>query len=285
VTTPPAPPLVGPCAPWIDAAAVAAVPGCEDIDEPIRTAAAAAASDILWALSGRQFGGECTGYVRPTARPDGWDHRSWAIASGYGWYGSWGTCSYAYGLGSPAWAGHACRCAPAEVELGAYPVRSVSQVKIDGEVIPPDEYRVDNYRTLVRVKAHADDDASVRPGWPTCQRLDLPDTEEGTFSVTFVFGTAPPASGVQAAASLAAEFALLRATDEDARETRLPARVRTLVRQGESITLLDAQDVLDKGRTGIPEVDLFLKSVNGAGLARRSRVWSPDLGSARRLPR
>lgn len=113
-----------------------------------------------------------------------------------------------------------------------------------------------------------------------CQRLDLPDTEPGTFSVRFAFGTPPPPSGVQAAASLAAELAL--AWDNADSSTRLPARVQTIVRQGESVTLIDPQDVLDKGRTGIPEVDLFLKAVNPAGLIGRSSAWSPDMGRARR---
>jgi hypothetical protein len=202
-----------------------------------------------------------------------------------GWMPTWGMCGYAYGTGYGAaalgaWLGHSCRCHPREIELPGYPVVGISEVKIDGETIPDDEYRVDDYRLLVRMKPTADAIPSVRPGWPTCQRLDLPDTEVGTFSVRFSYGTPPPPAGVLAATVLAAEIALT--SDPASSSSRLPERVKSIVRQGESISIVDPQDVLDNGRTGIPEVDLFIKASNPAGLQRRSTVWSPDMSRSRR---
>ena len=44
-----------------------------------------------------------------------------------------------------------------------------------------------------------------------------------------------------------------------------------------SWTLLDPQDFLDKGRTGIYQVDLFLRTVNPDGARLRARVFSPDI--------
>lgn len=275
------PPLVGVVQPWTDAAAVRGRPGCVGLDQKLLDDATRAASEILYALSGRQFSGRRAVTVRPTAAREGGDRPAGL------WSASWGCCPYSYasGYGTVAlavWSGHACRCAPPQIELGAYPVTAITAVKINGTEIPATEYRVDDHRWLVRVKATAASAGTEMDGWPTCQRLDLPDTEDATFSVAFVHGTPPPAAGVFAATVLAAELALAGAPDGDGVEARLPERVRSIVRQGESITLIDPQDVLEQGRTGIPEVDLFLKSVNPSGSARRSAVWSPDLGRTRR---
>lgn len=274
--------MLGPCSPWSSVLDLLERDSLADIDAGILADAVQAASEILYALSGRQFSGECTSYVRPTARRHGWSSRSWGAAGGFGWYTSWGSCGSAWGSGvgaAAAWLDHSCACSPQEVELGAYPVTEIVEVKINGTVIPAEEYRIDDRRLLVRVRPTAAAIPTEQAGWPTCQRLDLPDTEPGTFSVTFLHGTLPPTSGKRAATALAAELALALAGDPN---TRLPERVTSIVRQGESITLIDPQNVLDKGRTGIPEVDLFVKSVNPAGLARRASVWSPDLGRARR---
>lgn len=272
-------------APWCDAADIRLRPNCDGISQPLLDDAARAATYVLWALSGRQFHGRRTVTVRPNARLRGIDAGSWAAFSGYGWFSSWGSCPNAigYGYGAAAltaWAGHAC-CGPAELELGAYPVTQILEVKIDGTVIPADEYKIRDYRLLVRAKPTADAIPTARSGWPTCQRLDLPDTEPGTFSVRFAYGAAPPRAGVAAATSLAAELAQL--WDNNNSDTRLPARVRTIARQGETITMVDPQDVLDKGRTGIPDVDVFIKAANPGGLTRRASAWSPDLGRASRI--
>ena len=47
-----------------------------------------------------------------------------------------------------------------------------------------------------------------------------------------------------------------------------------------SFTLLDPQDFLDKGRTGIYEIDLMLSALNPAGALKRARVFSPDIRRA-----
>lgn len=264
--------------PWTDAAAIRARPGCDAIDARKLVDAVLVATDLLYAMSGRQFSGRLEETVRPTARrPVSYRNAAWLP--------TWGTCGYAYAVGYGvaalnSWLGHSCHCRPREIELPGYPVTAIIGVKIDGETIPDDEYRVDDNRLLVRMKPTADAIPTVRPGWPTCQRLDLPDTEVGTFSVHFAYGSAPPQSGVLAATILAAEIAL--AFDPTSSSTRLPERVRAIVRQGESVTMVDPQDVLDKNRTGIPEVDLFLKAFNPQGMQRRAQVWSPDLARSRR---
>ena len=72
--------------------------------------------------------------------------------------------------------------------------------------------------------------------------------------------------------------------DRRATSARCPQRVTQVSRQGMSWTLLDPQDFLDKGRTGIYQVDLFLSTVNPRRRRLRSRVFSPDVprGKTRR---
>lgn len=273
-------PLVG-VAPWTDGNAISQRPGCSSIDPPTLDLAAQVASDILWALSGRQYDGSHAGYVRPVARPPSLGVDAWRAAAGYG-LATWGVCDGSYGLGVAgvslaAWLDHDCTCAPPQIELGRYPITAITEVKIDGTVIPPAEYRVDDHRRLVRVKATAASVGTARDGWPTCQRLDLPDTQDGTFSVAFIYGTPPPASGVLAATVLGSELALAASpSSTDGVEVRLPDRVRSIVRQGESISLIDPQSVIEQGRTGIPEVDFFLRAVNPYAAPRRASAWSPD---------
>lgn len=49
------------------------------------------------------------------------------------------------------------------------------------------------------------------------------------------------------------------------------------------MTVLDGQEFLDHGRTGIYEVDLFLKAANPSGALNKTRVLSPDLPRVRRF--
>jgi hypothetical protein len=97
-------------------------------------------------------------------------------------------------------------------------------------------------------------------------------------TVSYKFGTRPPALGRIAARALADQYILAMSGSD---ECALPARVTQVSRQGMSWTLLDPQDFLDKGRTGIYQVDLFLTAVNPDGARLRPRVFSPDLHRAR----
>ena len=106
--------------------------------------------------------------------------------------------------------------------------RAIASVTIDGEVVPTEEYRLDQGRWLVRL-AGSD---GKNPGWPCRQRLDLPSTEEGTFEIVYTFGVDPPPEGKLAAKTLACQLAL--ACDPGtAGKCKLPERVTTLTRQGD----------------------------------------------------
>lgn len=116
-----------------------------------------------------------------------------------------------------------------------------------------------------------------RPGacWPTCQDLSKPDTEAGTFSVRIRPGTPVPQGGLWAAGLLACQ--LLKACDEDA-ECALPVNARRIARQGVTVEMTPLFIDREAGgfMTGIPEVDLWLESVNPYKSKMPSRVYSVD---------
>ncbi|HEY3630413.1 MAG TPA: hypothetical protein VGL21_05910, partial [Jatrophihabitantaceae bacterium] len=158
----PAPPG-GVCTPWTDAATVGARHDMADVtvDPAALDAACLDASTLLYGLSGRQFPGACTATVRPVGYPYGCSHVTAlrdGLAAGRMTLDSW-TAATNGGM-----------CGDAGLDLQLYPVRDVIQVKINGQVVPDTQYRVDGNRWL------------VRPGvlfWPVNQRLDLPDTADG----------------------------------------------------------------------------------------------------------
>jgi hypothetical protein len=144
-------------------------------------------------------------------------------------------------------------------------------VKIDGAVVDPSGYRLDGKRWLVRL---ADADGTIR-FWPGCQRLDLDDTEPGTWSVTYVYGAAPPASAVSAAAQLACE--LWKACPGNTGECQIPTGTVRLTRQGVTVERVTLATFLSSGQTGLVLVDAFLAAYGGGG--RRAAFWSPDIDS------
>src|SRR5207247_1889627 len=125
----------------------------------------------------------------------------------------------------------ACRCRPlSQIKLAGYPVREVSEVKIDGDVVDPSGYRLDGWRYLVRL----DDPGPplVHRRWPRCQNLALADDQPGTFSVSYSFGLDPPLIAVQAAAELACQLLKACASGSGAGSSVLPVGVARVSRQG-----------------------------------------------------
>jgi len=94
----------------------------------------------------------------------------------------------------------------------------------------------------------------------------------GCYEVEYFYGSEPPEPIMAAIAALADQLEL---ADQDL-PCKLPERVTSVNRQGMSWTLLDPMDFLEKGRTGIPEVDLVLSVYNPARAKARARVFTPD---------
>lgn len=253
----------GVCTPWAE---IGDMPCLAYDDDPgLAEQMLQFASDVLYDLTGRQWPGECTETVRPCA-----DRR---VAPGRPtWFptpaerGSWGTCSCNRA--------NRCGCTTlSEVKLSNH-VLSVDEVKVDGEVVPAPEYVLLDEAYLVGLTQA---DGSMR-SWPCCQRLDLEDSEVGTWSVTFTHGGMPPVGGTLAAASLACE--LLKAFDAEAKGCRLPKRVTSITRQNVTVAVLDPLTLFSDGFTGLAEVDLWVASVIKGRQRRRGRLIVP--GRSRR---
>lgn len=277
-------PVAGPCTSWITADQVADCCGSEaGSDSSIFQDAADAASSLLFELSGRQWNGVCEQTVRPCADNCGcWQWLtspaspgvpqvpafswSWAYWGGYGW--GWG-----YGGGGNDTVESMCGCGSlSRVLLPGYPVVSITEVQINGDVLDASEYRLDGWKWLTRM-ADADGNAQF---WPACQRLDRPLGDDGTWGVTYEFGVAPPLLGEMAAAQLACE--LYRACA--GQDCKLPVGATRVTRQGitvERAPFLSWALMNGQWATGIALVDAFLSAYNPQGLRRPPSVWSPDL--------
>lgn len=276
--------VVGPCSTWASSQDVweccgqptEVIDGIEcNVDF---TSWAVMASQILFELSGRLYSGQCAKTVRPCRQDCGCGIQILSrghIIGPWDWGGGWNWMGNSWGCD-----GNPCGCSPlSQVLLSGYPVREITEVKIDGDVVDPDTYRLDGFRWLVRVRDPADPATPL--SWPSCQQLDLPDTEDGTFSVTYSYGQDPPIAGTRAAAALACQLYL--ACSQGAAECEIPSNAVRVTRQGVTIDrdavmnfFFHKQDNGGGWKTGITSVDTFLNSLNPAGIQQRPRTWSPD---------
>jgi hypothetical protein len=280
VSVPPGPTL-GPCTSWISGADVAACcVAAQSVDPDLLDAVAIEASMALYEISGRLFGGLCSRVARPQQTQCGcWP----ASSSGIPWFWSSGAASF--GWGGWGWYnenGDHVGCQPMSVvRLAGYPVRAITAVKIDGAVLPAldangnPNYRLDGYRNLVRM-ADPGPPYSQR-FWPSCQNMDLDDTQPGTFSVSYQWGVDPPQLGRDAAAALACQ--LWASCSGSGQDCAIPAGVTRLVREGVQIDRQLLANWFDPTKgTGIVPVDMFLRAYAGKNApSRRSAVWSPDV--------
>lgn len=240
---------------------------------PEEAAAVAAATDLLWRLTAGTFG-LCEETVRPcrggcaqqwlTFPPRGVppDLRSAGGPALVG--GQWLNIPCGCGL-------HPCSCGPlCEVALPG-PVQEIVQVLQDGAVVPGSAYRVDNWQWLVRTDGAC---------WPACQDMAATATKANTWAVTYLRGNIVPPGGRRAVGALSAE--LLKACGAAPGACRLPANAVQVVREGVTLTM-DTTAMLDAGRTGLPEADLWLSAVNPNNLRSRPAVFSPDLPGHREM--
>lgn len=256
-------PTTGPCA-W-DLSTVCCSTW-DDYDPATQLAASEYASTVLWAATGRQFG-LCEVTVRPCGR---YTHGGVPSLFGFSYsvYGPGGPGWYPYigedGLWRNCACAGTCGCRPdCEIYLPA-PVASIVEVIVDDVVIPSTSYRVDDNKWLVRTDGGC---------WPDRADLNV-DSGPGFFQVSYVRGTPVPAALLGAAGVLACEFAKACAGDNNC---RLPVTVQSIARQGVTAIFTDYQALLDRGLTGLPEVDQVIVALNPFALKARLRVWSPEI--------
>jgi hypothetical protein len=222
--------------------------------------AARTASYMLWAMSGRKFTGETTvterytctlrnnrmGPSTKTNSPVLFGGDVYNIPSGD--YDEYSELT-ADGM-SPE----------SRIRLRGRPITKIHSIRNrTGKVLDPSSYYLVDHSTI-HIKAGTP--------WTPCN------TE-----ITYSYGTPVPIAGKMAARKLAMEFAKLWGGDDDC---ALPQRVTSVTRQGVTYTILDNQEFIDELRTGLYEIDLFLKVTNPDNARRRSKVFSPDQPRARR---
>jgi len=245
---------------------------CSNWDEyapEVQNRATSLATSVLRALTGYRVGG-CPVTVRPCrencAQP--------FLLTGYT-----GEPGLGGGLGlqpvnvAGTWINMGCGCVAKDCSctqvcevLLPPPVGAVSSVQIGVTVLPETWYRVDDGNKLVWQGP-----PDVTECWPLCQDMSAPVGESGTFAVTYLHGLPVDGLGAYAAGVMACEFAKACS----GQKCRLPSGVTSIVRQGISMTV--GGSGFTEGRTGIIEVDAWLRTVNPNMLVQSSRVWSPDL--------
>lgn len=144
-----------------------------------------------------------------------------------------------------------------ELSLRQKPVLSVQTVLVNGEYLEPTEYTLRNNAYLVRTGG---------------TQWNLSSSNE--IHVTYTHGTRPPRAGKSAAIRLANELILWYAGDP---QCALPERITSVARQGISYTILDPQDFIKQGRTGIYAVDSFIAAVNPDGQRKKPAIFNSHI--------
>jgi hypothetical protein len=224
------------------------------MDLDIQERALGYASATLERLTGRRVG-NCPIKVRPVPQRASCfvpgEYSAW-LSPGMDTSGNWvNNCSYLSGYPG----------GPSTVEL-PFPIGRVDEVKINGSALAPADYWVQSNRWL-RL-------AATIPV-PLLQDLSKPDTEPGTFSVTYLNAWPVDALGANAAAVLAMEFAKA-CTGKG--KCALPTGVTQIVRQGISMNIVSG--AFPNGETGIRVVDTYIALWNPKHLTQGATVWTPD---------
>lgn len=217
-----------------------------DINDPMAIIAVEAASLILHKLSGEKYHG-----IRTTTEAYSLD--------------SYGSMQYLPALINGEFF-HIPKGARNDgtrrLRLRNSPVLSVESVTVSGREIT--DYQLRNNAYLVR-----------KNGLPW---ITDPVNE---VEVTYTHGAPPPSLGKMAAIRLANELIWY---EQGSDNCALPERVTSSIsRQGVSYTLLDPQEFLKEGKTGIYHVDLFLTTVNPGRAKKKPKVFSPDKPRGERI--
>ena len=210
-----------------------------------------AASEILYKLTGEQFG-LCEGTFRPCCNPNGG-----GMTMPFKVDGEWvngGGCGCFTDV---------CGCRPyAVVDLGRH-VTEIVSVEIDGDALDPSDYYLNDGRYLIKSSG----------SWPRCQNMSVEDGD-GTWLINVVYGRPVPESLKHAAAVLASE--MVKACVGDA-SCRLPARAQSVTKQGITIDLLGVGSLTDLWLTPLEEVNLAVAAFNPDRIRRKPSVVFPEV--------
>ena len=164
-----------------------------------------------------------------------------------------GPCSQTVPVCVPCDCSGDCCCTVGDrFDLGTFwPVTNITEILVDGA--PFTAYRVDGYRWVTRTDGAR---------WP--RGVDM---TEPTISVKFAYGLEPNAAARASCRALLCELAKACWSPS---QCRLPQRASSITREGVSYAFLDPFEMLNEGRTGLYEVDLWLAAEQRASIARPS---------------
>lgn len=230
----------------------------------VRATASALAIGVMWAATARRYG-QCPVIVEPCNRPA--LLREYQVYpqeyAGYGaayidagvWHNS---CTGSFAATGDV---EGC-CTGCETLLdGPTSTSAITEVTVNGVIIPPASYQVHNGNLLVRIDGEC---------WPTCTNYSQQNPPSMT--VEYLRGEPIPARVQAAVERLACEYA--RACT--GAPCALPKRLKSLTRQGVELSVEELSTKPGEIRTGIPEVDLIISLENPSGRPMRSLVLSPD---------
>ena len=228
----------------------------------VRETASTLAIGVMWMATARRYG-LCDVVVQPCPKPvllreyqtypvDHPDYGGAYIHQGQWYNGCTGTDENA-----------GC-CSECELDLeGPTTTAGITEVTIDGVILPPASYDVMNGHILVRTDGVC---------WPTC--VNYSQQNPPKLQVEYKKGIAIPPHVQKATERLSCEWAKACAGNATC---ALPRRLRSLTRQGVE-AVVEELSTSEPGRirTGVPEVDMVIALENPHGRTMPSLVWSPD---------
>lgn len=236
------------CAPW---AGVNDLPTKRpDLDDDVWDDLLWQASETLYSFTARQFSGGCESYAVLDDDEPGASARRLPVDP----------------VASSGWAG-----TPGRRPGGGAALRGRLVVGLPGPYVTEvlavlrDGVEIDGYRTRL----------PAGRVWPTNGR---PWPGDGSVAFRYRHGRPPPIGGRNSVVTLALEYAKAMSGGR----CNLPRRVESIAREGVTISMLNSFQMIGEGRTGVYEIDLWLREVNPQGLTALPSVWSPDVRRARR---
>lgn len=224
----------------------------------------------MYSLTGRQFGTvtqtlrPCNGPLLPPL------YQVYPVNLINPWGTDEGNSYYPLYINNGVWHNAGCRginCCGATCEVELPRTVSITSVVIDGATLDPTAYRVDDGHLLVRTDGNC---------WPQCQNYDVNSGLE-TFLITAVLGRLVPTELLDAAGILACEIG----KSIKGQPCRLPQRMQSLSRQGVSVQFPAVNTYLDRGLTGLNEVDQIIVQFNPGRLTQPPQVVSMDISPNR----